>query len=142
MKENIFNCYLNLTINIRLIRPVSSNSHLCGDCVHLLKLLKKLLIWIVFKHYLWYRSDVHWTKYSRTSSCLFERSHLLIYFNGRLVNDLIRNDFNTLCLLYNLDSISRTPALSVQSVCLSISSMLSSCTEKKRPPGTNHLISS
>jgi len=32
-----------------------------------------------------------------------------------------------------LISLSRSPALSVQSVCLSISSMLSSCREKKRP---------
>lgn len=30
--------------------------------------------------------------------------------------------------------VNRSPALSVQSVCLSISSMLSSCREKKRPP--------
>ena len=33
-----------------------------------------------------------------------------------------------------ISSASRSPALSVPSVCLSISSMLSSCREKKRPP--------
>lgn len=40
-----------------------------------------------------------------------------------------RNKSNNITSLH-----SRTPALSVQSVCLSISSMLSSCREKKRPP--------
>lgn len=39
----------------------------------------------------------------------------------------------TIIIIY-LDLAHRTPALSVQSVCLSISSMLSSCREKKRPP--------
>lgn len=37
-------------------------------------------------------------------------------------------------------SFSRTPALSVQSVCLSISSMLSSCREKKRPPDNAYYV--
>uniref|UniRef100_A0A336M8J5 CSON013721 protein n=1 Tax=Culicoides sonorensis TaxID=179676 RepID=A0A336M8J5_CULSO len=36
--------------------------------------------------------------------------------------------------LYEGEHFQLSPALSVQSVCLSISSMLSSCREKKRPP--------
>lgn len=38
------------------------------------------------------------------------------------------------CFKIKFPQRNRTPALSVQSVCLSISSMLSSCREKKRPP--------
>lgn len=51
----------------------------------------------------------------------------LLYPNAAL---LIHERFFSFVFFFN----DRTPALSVQSVCLSISSMLSSCREKKRPP--------
>jgi len=46
--------------------------------------------------------------------------HPHIYSNGHICLSILTDDW--------------TPALSVQSVCLSIMSMLSSCKEKKRPP--------
>lgn len=52
--------------------------------------------------------------------------HPHIYSNGHICLSILTDDW--------------TPALSVQSVCLSILSMLSSCKEKKRPPDNSKLL--
>uniref|UniRef100_A0A914P1P6 N-terminal E2 ubiquitin-conjugating enzyme n=1 Tax=Panagrolaimus davidi TaxID=227884 RepID=A0A914P1P6_9BILA len=52
--------------------------------------------------------------------------HPHIYSNGHICLSILTDDW--------------TPALSVQSVCLSILSMLSSCKEKKRPPDNNFYV--
>jgi ubiquitin-conjugating enzyme E2 W len=52
--------------------------------------------------------------------------HPHVYSNGHICLSILTDDW--------------TPALSVQSVCLSILSMLSSCKEKKRPPDNNFYV--
>ncbi|CAG8851546.1 34659_t:CDS:2, partial [Racocetra persica] len=41
---------------------------------------------------------------------------------------------------YPMESPEWSPVLSVRSVCLSIQSMLSSCTTKEPPPDNNHYV--
>ncbi|XP_031563275.1 ubiquitin-conjugating enzyme E2 W-like [Actinia tenebrosa] len=53
--------------------------------------------------------------------------HPHIYSNGHICLSILTEDWS--------------PALSVESVCLSIVSMLSSCKEKKRPPDNNIYVS-
>lgn len=74
--------------------------------------------------------------------------HPHVYSNGHICLSILTEDWYVMELIYwhlltqwiiyeykiLMIVFSRTPALSVQSVCLSISSMLSSCREKKRPP--------
>ena len=79
--------------------------------------------------------NIYWIKYTCSPSRLFKWTYLFVNFNRRLVSltsciDTNYSKFNFKCLFIIKK---RTPALSVQSVCLSISSMLSSCREKKRP---------
>ncbi|XP_066274766.1 ubiquitin-conjugating enzyme E2 W isoform X1 [Branchiostoma lanceolatum] len=52
--------------------------------------------------------------------------HPHVYSNGHICLSILTEDWS--------------PALSVQSVCLSIISMLSSCKEKKRPPDNNFYV--
>nr|XP_054771883.1 ubiquitin-conjugating enzyme E2 W-like isoform X1 [Lytechinus pictus] len=52
--------------------------------------------------------------------------HPHVYSNGHICLSILTEDWS--------------PALSVQSVCLSIISMLSSCTEKKRPPDNSFYV--
>ncbi|KAL0270432.1 UNVERIFIED_CONTAM: hypothetical protein PYX00_007842 [Menopon gallinae] len=52
--------------------------------------------------------------------------HPHVYSNGHICLSILTEDWS--------------PALSVQSVCLSIISMLSSCKEKKRPPNNSFYI--
>lgn len=67
--------------------------------------------------------------------------HPHVYSNGHICLSILTEDWLVFRISFNIIITSnehfflcRTPALSVQSVCLSISSMLSSCREKKRPP--------
>lgn len=52
--------------------------------------------------------------------------HPHVYSNGHICLSILTDDWS--------------PALSVQSVCLSIVSMLSSCKEKKRPPDNSFYV--
>jgi len=52
--------------------------------------------------------------------------HPHVYSNGHICLSILTEDWS--------------PALSVQAVCLSIVSMLSSCTEKKRPPDNSFYV--
>ena len=53
--------------------------------------------------------------------------HRHVYSNGHICLSILTEDWS--------------PALSVQSVCLSIISMLSSCKEKRPPPGNDFYVS-
>ncbi|EDS33517.1 ubiquitin conjugating enzyme E2 [Culex quinquefasciatus] len=67
---------------------------------------------------------------------LYEGEHfqLLFKFNNKYPFDSTEVTFIGSNIPVHRTFTQRSPALSVQSVCLSISSMLSSCREKRRPP--------
>lgn len=52
--------------------------------------------------------------------------HPHVYSNGHICLSILTDDWS--------------PALSIESICLSILSMLSSCTEKGRPPGNDFYV--